>query len=750
MSDLFTQGFVAGSTSRSIDFKLRSTTDNTVVTGKVYSDITAGYWRQGGSPTAITTVTLAAINSAYSSGGVKEASSTISPGSYRLDLPDAAIAAGADWVEITVQCAGCYTYSERFALSTNAVQTGDSFVRLGSPIGGVSVSNDLSGIYGALVLRTGTAQGGGSTSITLDAGASSTNDLYIGNRVLTTGGTGGMQSRVITAYNGGTKVATVYPAWATNPDSTTTFAVETSAYAAGVATNVGITQAAADQVWSTTTRALTDKAGFALSSAGVQAIWDALTSALTTAGSVGKRIADFLDATISSRSTYGGADTSGTTTLLGRLTSARATLLDNADVAVSTRLPTSGYTAPPAATDNATAVRTELGTELARIDVATSTRLPTSSYSAPPSAASIAVATVDQSLSGHTTAGTVGGALNAAGSAGDPWSTMLPGSYASGTAGYIVGNRLDVVLSTRLPTSSYSAPPSAATIAATTVDLSLSGHTTAGTVGAALSAASASGDPWTTALPGSYGAGSAGAILAAAATQTTAAAIKAKTDNLPASPAAAADAASALTSAGYTSTRAAKLDNLTGPVMLAASYTVPPTTTQIKAQADQALADAGVTTARTAHLDADISSRFAAGSYVAPDNATVSAISALATAIKAKTDGLPTDPADASDIAAAFAAVAGTLGTLTSALAAVGGDVSGLPAAVWDAALAEDYAAQGAEVTPRQALYMILQLLSNREVVAALLTAYKLDGTTPAMTFTLNDASVPTAQTRAT
>jgi hypothetical protein len=44
-----------------------------------------------------------------------------------------------------------------------------------------------------------------------------------------------------------------------------------------------------------------------------------------------------LDATVSSRSTYAGADTAGTTTLLGRLTSGRSANLDNLDVAVSTR-----------------------------------------------------------------------------------------------------------------------------------------------------------------------------------------------------------------------------------------------------------------------------------------------------------------------------------------------------------------------------------------------------------------------------
>lgn len=106
-------------------------------------------------------------------------------------------------------------------------------------------------------------------------------------------------------------------------------------------------QAAADKVWNTATRALTDKVGFALSAAGIQAIWDALTSALTTVGSIGKRIADNLDALVSSRSTYAGGDTSGVTTLLTRVpgvvpvaadySATRATKLDNLDASVSSR-----------------------------------------------------------------------------------------------------------------------------------------------------------------------------------------------------------------------------------------------------------------------------------------------------------------------------------------------------------------------------------------------------------------------------
>jgi hypothetical protein len=57
-----------------------------------------------------------------------------------------------------------------------------------------------------------------------------------------------------------------------------------------------------------------------------------------------------LDATISSRSTFAGGDTAGVTTLLSRLTSTRAGLLDNLDAAISTRLALAGYTAP----DNST------------------------------------------------------------------------------------------------------------------------------------------------------------------------------------------------------------------------------------------------------------------------------------------------------------------------------------------------------------------------------------------------------------
>jgi hypothetical protein len=60
-----------------------------------------------------------------------------------------------------------------------------------------------------------------------------------------------------------------------------------------------------------------------------------------------------------------------------------------------------------------------------------------------PTAAEVADAVWDEAIAGHLSAGSTGAKLNSAASAGDPWSTSLPGSYASGEAGNILGNLLD-------------------------------------------------------------------------------------------------------------------------------------------------------------------------------------------------------------------------------------------------------------------------------------------------------------------
>lgn len=139
----------------------------------------------------------------------------------------------------------------------NTPQTGDSFARLGLPAG-ASVSADIAAV-----------------SVLITAVKAKTDQLVF----------------------------------------TLTNKVDASIQAAG-----DFAQAAADKVWLTASRTLTafgfsvtvgtnnDKTGYSLSVAGIQAIWDALTSALTTSGSIGKLLVDNINATISSRSSHSAAD----------------------------------------------------------------------------------------------------------------------------------------------------------------------------------------------------------------------------------------------------------------------------------------------------------------------------------------------------------------------------------------------------------------------------------------------------------
>lgn len=86
----------AGSTDVSVIVRVIDATDGTPETGVAYD--TAGidlqYRREGSTSTAITEATLAGLDSAHSDGGFKH----IGNGYCRLDLPDAACAAGASGV----------------------------------------------------------------------------------------------------------------------------------------------------------------------------------------------------------------------------------------------------------------------------------------------------------------------------------------------------------------------------------------------------------------------------------------------------------------------------------------------------------------------------------------------------------------------------------------------------------------------------------------------------------------------------
>lgn len=138
------------------------------------------------------------------------------------------------------------------------------------------------------------------------------------------------------------------------------------------------------------------------------------------------------------------------------------------------------------------------------------------------------IATAVRDIDNTTPAvGSLGAKVNSAASAGDPWATNLPGSYASGTAGNIVGNRLDATITSRHASGAAVASVTGAVgsvtgavgsvtgvsnIAAAVRDVDNTSPTT-GSLGAKVNSAASAGDPWATVLPGAYAANTAGNII---------------------------------------------------------------------------------------------------------------------------------------------------------------------------------------------------------------------------------------------
>jgi hypothetical protein len=77
-----------------------------------------------------------------------------------------------------------------------------------------------------VLAREGTAQAGGASTITLDAGASTDNDFYVPGLITIVAGTGAVQFNRISAYDGATRVATVSHPWVIEPDNTSEFQIQ--------------------------------------------------------------------------------------------------------------------------------------------------------------------------------------------------------------------------------------------------------------------------------------------------------------------------------------------------------------------------------------------------------------------------------------------------------------------------------------------------------------------------------------------
>ncbi len=193
-----------------------------------------------------------------------------------------------------------------------------------------------------------------------------------------------------------------------------------------------------------------DKTGYGLSAAAVQAIWDALTSALTTVGSIGKLLVTNIDALISSRTKP--ADTQAAVTTVTNLTNA------------------------PGAGDFTATMKTSLNAATPAVTVSDKTGFAlTSAYDPAKTAAQAGDAMALTSGERTTLTGVIWAAASrtltsfgtlAADAAAAVWATATRTLSAFGftvttDVSATITTNVDTTVSSRLATSGYTAPPTA-------------------------------------------------------------------------------------------------------------------------------------------------------------------------------------------------------------------------------------------------------------------------------------------------
>jgi len=308
----------------------------------------------------------------------------------------------------------------------------------------------------------------------------------------------------------------------------------------------------------------------------------------------------------------------------------------------------------------------------------------------PPTSAAISDAVWDELLSGHAVSGSTGEALSSAGTAGDPWTTALPGAYGAGTAGNIIGNNIDAPIST--------VDANVDAILADTNELQVN-----------------QGD-WATATSVGLNTGAiTSSVVAANALNNSSFttgfynSINAEVDTALADydgPTNAEMVARTLLAADYFDPAADTVANVT---------TVGTTTTNTDMRGTDSAATASALA--TAQSDLDIITGATGVNLLAATQASIDAIELdTATAIPAQITAL-------NDVSAAD---------------------------ILNFQIAESYAADGVAPTLAQALMLIQQNLGDFSISGTTITVRQLDGSTTAATYTLDDGTSPTSKTRST
>ena len=228
-------GIYAGDTNKTIYVRLRDSSTGLAKTGLVWNSAGAvcSFTLPLAARAAITLATQT-VTGAHSDGGFVEIDATNCKGLYRLDLTDAAIASG-DFTVISIEFDGIIEESVEVALHTRKVNA----IEIS---GTTQTANDVGQDVNDILTDTGTTLPG----------------------LLPSALVGGRMDADVGAKTGNVALSTQEK-------------LDVNTEADTALTDYG---------------ALTDKAGFALSTAGILAIWHQLNSAIVTAGSMGKLLKD--------------------------------------------------------------------------------------------------------------------------------------------------------------------------------------------------------------------------------------------------------------------------------------------------------------------------------------------------------------------------------------------------------------------------------------------------------------------------
>lgn len=113
-----------GSTDRSVSIRIIDSTNGSPETGVLFGDVTLWYRREGGLVVPIPAVELATpvLTDPHDDGGFLH----ISNGIYRVDIPDAAFATGANYVDIGGSVTDMIVIAGRVRLVDTMLEIGQS------------------------------------------------------------------------------------------------------------------------------------------------------------------------------------------------------------------------------------------------------------------------------------------------------------------------------------------------------------------------------------------------------------------------------------------------------------------------------------------------------------------------------------------------------------------------------------------------------------------------------------------------